>query len=72
MFAAPPVIDTEVFAELPASLRVSNRKSKWVEFRKKGQPRERVPGLPGQRNTGESYATGSAPMLSRKARTAAS
>lgn len=38
MFAAPPVIETEVFAELPGSLRVSNRKSKWVEFRKKGQP----------------------------------
>jgi gluconolactonase len=38
MFAAPPVIETEVFAELPASLRISGRKSKWVEFRKKGQP----------------------------------
>jgi gluconolactonase len=38
MFAAPPVIETEVFAELPASLRISDRKSKWVEFRKKGQP----------------------------------
>lgn len=38
MFAAPPVIETEVFAELPAALRVSNRASKWVEFRKKGQP----------------------------------
>lgn len=38
MFAAPPVIETEVFAELPGALRVSNRKSKWVEFRKKGQP----------------------------------
>lgn len=38
MFAAPPVIETEVFAELPATLRVSGRKSKWVEFRKKGQP----------------------------------
>ncbi len=38
MFAAPPVIETEVFAELPASLRISDRTSKWVEFRKKGQP----------------------------------
>jgi gluconolactonase len=38
MFAAPPVIETEVFAELPSSLRISDRKSKWVEFRKKGQP----------------------------------
>ncbi|MBI4195001.1 MAG: SMP-30/gluconolactonase/LRE family protein [Betaproteobacteria bacterium] len=38
MFAAPPLIETEVFAELPPSLRVSDRKSKWVEFRKKGQP----------------------------------
>jgi gluconolactonase len=38
MYAAPPVIETEVFAELPASLRISNKKSKWVEFRKKGQP----------------------------------
>ncbi|MDH3288281.1 MAG: SMP-30/gluconolactonase/LRE family protein [Betaproteobacteria bacterium] len=38
MFAAPPVIETEVFAELPASLRISDRKSKWLKFRKKGQP----------------------------------
>lgn len=38
MFAAPAVIETEVFAELPASLRISGRQSKWVEFRKKGQP----------------------------------
>lgn len=38
MFAAPPVIETEVFAELPASLRISGRTSKWIEFRKKGQP----------------------------------
>jgi gluconolactonase len=32
------VIETEVFAELPPALRLSDRKSKWVEFRKKGQP----------------------------------
>lgn len=38
MFAAPEVIDTEVFAELPPGLRVTNKFSKWVEFRKKGQP----------------------------------
>ncbi len=38
MFAAPPIIETDVFTELPASLRISGRKSKWVEFRKKGQP----------------------------------
>ncbi|MGZ8211133.1 MAG: SMP-30/gluconolactonase/LRE family protein [Burkholderiales bacterium] len=38
MFAAPPVIETEVFAELPPPLRLTGRKSKWVEFRKKGQP----------------------------------
>ena len=38
MFAAPPVIETEVFAELPAPLHVAGRASKWVEFRKKGQP----------------------------------
>lgn len=38
MFAAPPVIETEVFAELPASLRLAGKPSKWVEYRKKGQP----------------------------------
>ena len=38
MFAAPPAIETEVFAEVPPSLRITNRHSKWVEFRKKGQP----------------------------------
>lgn len=38
MFAAPAVIETEVFAELPPALRIVNKHSKWVEFRKKGQP----------------------------------
>jgi hypothetical protein len=38
MFAAPPVVETDVFAELPPTLRLADRKSKWVEFRKKGQP----------------------------------
>lgn len=38
MFAAPAVIETELFAELPQALRISDRKSKWVEFRRKGQP----------------------------------
>jgi len=38
MFSAPPVIETEVYAELPAALRLAGRKSKWIEYRKKGQP----------------------------------
>lgn len=38
MFAAPQVIDTTVFAELPEELRIANRRSKWVDYRKKGQP----------------------------------
>lgn len=36
MYAAPPVIETEVFACLPNSLRKSGKHSRWVEFRAKG------------------------------------
>jgi gluconolactonase len=38
MFAPPEPIETEVFAELPPALRAAGRPSKWVEYRKKGQP----------------------------------
>ena len=36
MFAAPQEIETEVFASLPDSLRITDRTSQWVEFRQKG------------------------------------
>lgn len=38
MFAAPPVVQTEIFAQLPAALRLDGKPSKWVEYRRKGQP----------------------------------
>lgn len=36
MYAAPPVIETEVFARVPDSLRKSGVHSPWVDFRAKG------------------------------------
>lgn len=36
MYAAPPVIETEVFARVPDSLRRSGVHSPWVDFRAKG------------------------------------
>ncbi len=36
MFAAPPRIGTEVFATVPASLRLDNRRADWLALQKRG------------------------------------
>jgi gluconolactonase len=36
MFAAPPIIETEVFARLPDSFRVTDRRTPWVAARQHG------------------------------------
>ncbi len=36
MFAPPPVIETEVFARLPESLRLKGRKSPWLDIQQRG------------------------------------
>ena len=38
MFAAPPVIETEVFARLPDSFREGDRRSDWLDVQRRGAP----------------------------------
>lgn len=40
MFAAPPVIETEVFARIPDNLRVHGRSNRWTEVQRGGAPTE--------------------------------
>jgi len=56
MFAAPPVIETEVFARLPDKFRVSGRRSAWVEARQHGAPHSFLEG-PSFDRAGNLYCT---------------
>lgn len=38
MYAAPPVIETTVFARIPEALRIRGRTSRWVEVQRGGAP----------------------------------
>src|SRR5690606_30549549 len=38
MYAAPPVIETTVFARIPDALRIRGRSSRWVEVQRGGAP----------------------------------
>src|ERR1019366_6920319 len=38
MFAPPPVLATEVFARVPDTLRIRDRKSRWAAVYRQGRP----------------------------------
>jgi gluconolactonase len=56
MFAAPPVIETQVFATLPDKLRISGRKTAWIEARQHGTPHSFLEG-PSFDRAGNLYVT---------------